>query len=503
MIQDKSFAPLLELFEEKINARSFDREFCALLARAFDAELASILDMEGATGTLKFRHSLDIPAEAFDRFRFRLGEGVCGSAAQSGKIVTLFDASPASPSTPKVEIMEGKPVRSLLAVPVIHQGRVAGVIEIMNKRSGEFDDGDKLLARAAAALYASRRFSEREDAPAKTRKTFAPAEGQPILVGSCAAMERVLRLILRAAPTDLPVLILGETGTGKELVARRIHDSSARRGRPFAAINCAALSETLLESELFGHVRGAFTGAHADRAGRLEEANGGTVFLDEIGDMSKSCQAKLLRALDAGEITPVGSNRVRKINIRLVAATNRPLEKMIRAEQFRADLFYRLRGVELHLPPLRERGSDISSLAEFFLHKVNQERELEIEGFLPETTAALMSHDWPGNVRELRHAVEEAATMTEGTWIRAQDLPAAIRGESSGLRTGSVRQEEIPANQTPSHGGEREKILIALKETAYAGTGRWNFAKAAKLLGMNRKTLEYRARKIFPKQTSE
>lgn len=237
------------------------------------------------------------------------------------------------------------------------------------------------------------------------------------IVGQSAALRQALRLLLQVASTDLTVLLTGETGTGKELFARAIHGLSPRRRSAFVSINCAAIPETLLESELFGHVRGAFTGATSDRQGFLEVADRGTLFLDEIGEMPLALQAKLLRVLETGEFSPLGSSEVRRVDIRLIAATNRDLESAVREGSFRRDLYYRLNTVRIHLPPLRERPEDIPLLVEYFAAKTCERLGIEFEGIDPQALELLQQQPWPGNVRELRNLVETVITLERGAYL--------------------------------------------------------------------------------------
>lgn len=257
------------------------------------------------------------------------------------------------------------------------------------------------------------------------------------LVGSSGRMQEVFSLIAKVANSNASILIQGESGTGKELVARAIHYNSLRRESPFITVNCAAIPRELMESELFGHVKGSFTGAIADKKGKFELANGGTIFLDEIGDLDISLQAKILRALQEREFERVGGTQPIRVNIRLIAATNKDLSKAMREGTFREDLFYRLSVIPLRIPPLRERKEDIPPLAEHFLRKYNLENERKIKGISSKAMEALLAYEWPGNVRELENCIERAVVMAEADWIRVADLPLA-------LQTREAEEEPLP-----------------------------------------------------------
>jgi DNA-binding NtrC family response regulator len=286
-------------------------------------------------------------------------------------------------------------------------------------------------------------------------------------------MTRVYKAIAHVAPLMTSVLIQGETGTGKELVARAIHDAGGRSQGPYVAINCPSLPEGLLESELFGHVRGAFTGASADRPGLFEAAHEGTILLDEIGDMPLAVQAKLLRVLETSEVRRVGSSSVQRVDVRVLAATNRDLERAARSGEFREDLLYRLNAVTIHVPPLRERREDIPLLVQHFLRQFAGGSPRGV----PQVSEVVRRHSWPGNVRELAHVIERAVALSRGMRIEAEDLPSVIRH-------GADRRSEVPANSLQTLDEvERAHILSVLKSVA--GVRR----RAAAILGIDRKTL--------------
>jgi DNA-binding NtrC family response regulator len=313
------------------------------------------------------------------------------------------------------------------------------------------------------------------------------AEGPTILVGNSSPMNGVHRLISTVAPTDSTVLILGETGTGKELAARTLYQQSKRKDMPFVPVNCGALSENLVESELFGHRRGSFTGAERDHKGLFEVANGGTLFLDEVGELNKNIQVKLLRFLESGEIRRVGETEPFRTEVRVLCATNRDLRALIRDEEFREDLYFRINTFEIRLPPLRERRSDIPDLARHLLARAARRPIEQIDELLtPETIDALLEHEWPGNVRELANVMEHAYIIAGGKTITPEDLPHHIRRGPSGPPTLTLKQPEpgSPAN-TPRTLKEIEMDHILKVLEKHGG----NKPAAAAELGIVLKTL--------------
>jgi len=290
------------------------------------------------------------------------------------------------------------------------------------------------------------RIAERRDLSNKTaalETRLKAAEGTPLLIGETTGMQQVRRLIETIAPTDASVMILGETGTGKELVARSLHEKSRRADRAFIPVNCGALPENLVESELFGHRKGAFTGADANRKGLFEVANGGTLFLDEVGELDKGVQVKLLRFLESGEIRRVGENEPFRVDVRVLCATNRDLREMVANEQFREDLFFRLNTFEIFLPPLRERRGDIAALVAHLLTRKASRRGLTESAIAPESIDALMAHDWPGNIRELANMIERATILAGNNPILPEHLPTQLPLRSK------VHQSATPSIASP------------------------------------------------------
>lgn len=323
------------------------------------------------------------------------------------------------------------------------------------------------------------------------KREFKKERGLDSIVGQSPLMKAVYELILSVAPTQSTLLILGESGTGKELVARAIHTSSRRADRPFVSINCSAFQETLLESELFGYMKGAFTGAATNKKGLFEYASGGTLFLDEIGETSLPMQVKLLRALQERKIRPVGGNEELDVDVRVIAATNRDLHGMVREQKFRTDLFYRISVIPIEIPPLRKRASDIPLLARHFLGKYNDQMGKSIRGISSEALSFLESYPWPGNVRELENAIERAVALEKGTEITPNSLPERVRGIPA------LADQEVLA-ALPEEGLDLEKYMQEIeRKLLEAALARSNGVRtrAADLLQMSYRSFRHYAKK--------
>jgi DNA-binding NtrC family response regulator len=334
---------------------------------------------------------------------------------------------------------------------------------------------DELELRIARAL----RQQNLETENVALRQQLSSKFGLEHVVGESAAMHEVLELVQQVAPSPASVVLQGESGTGKELIAKVIHQLSPRAAQPLVTVHCAALTPTLLESELFGHEKGAFTGAHERRIGRFEQAQGGTLFLDEIGEIDATIQVKLLRFLGERTFERVGSNKTLTADVRLIAATNKNLEELVKASVFREDLFFRLRVVEIWLPPLRERGEDIPLLAQAFLRDFARQNAKTVTGFTPEAMDLLRRYSWPGNVRELRTAIEHAVVLSRGQSISPRDLPPSLRNAP----LGTAAQSPAAAGDLTVQENEKQLIIRALKESGGSRT------LAAQKLGMSRRTL--------------
>jgi Nif-specific regulatory protein len=371
-------------------------------------------------------------------------------------------------------------VSSLLCVPLVVLGTAVGAIYLDSQAPSErFDDHhlQVMTAVAGIASIALDNVRQWQQLRQENQELRAEVDLEHEMIGASPRMKNVFNFIRRVAPTDSTVLIEGESGTGKELVARAIHRNSPRSEHPFVAINCAAITETLLESELFGHEKGAFTGAVSQKKGKMEAAEGGTLFLDEVSELAPSLQAKLLRVLQEREFERVGGTRPIQLDIRLIAATNRLLLEAVQGGTFRKDLYYRLNVVAVTMPPLRERREDIPSLADHFIAKASRKCKARMKPLSAEARSYLINYDWPGNVRELENAIERALVLGSTESILPDDLPEAL------LEVGSPATE----SSAKYHGGIREvKKQLVLQALQQADS---NYIAAAKALGMHPNSL--------------
>ncbi len=409
-------------------------------------------------------------------------------------------------------VMEREGMESLCALPLLREERSFGALFFMStERDAYREIPSALLDRVASAVavavdncFVYEQVAELRDKLA-AENAYLQEEIQQVhdargFVGRSPAIERVLALVETVAPTPTTVLILGETGTGKELIARALHEKSPRRAHPLVKVNCSAISAGLVESELFGHVRGAFTGAVASRVGRFEVAHGGTIFLDEVGELPLDTQVKLLRVLQEREIEPVGSNESRKVDVRVIAATNRDLEREVEAGRFRKDLYFRLNVVPIRVPPLRERGDDAELLALFFMERFAREFGKRIERISSDSLARLCAYDWPGNVRELSNVIERAVVLARGTTLEidAEFLPSARLAERREANA-TISQAAPSRAEAASVGGatleavQRRRILEVLGETDWRIEGA---SGAAARLGIKAGTLRSRMKKL-------
>ncbi len=415
--------------------------------------------------------------------------GVVGRVLQSGEACRVDSATQPDTIDRNVDAQLSYKTRTLLCVPMLSRsGERFGVFELINKLSGTFtqDDESALIELASHASVTLENVQDRQKLVATNRQIAEQVAEGVRLIGTCPAIEALRSIVKRVADTDLAVLVGGENGTGKEVVAQSIHYQSRRRGQPFVAVNCAAIPDALAESELFGHEKGAFTDARDARSGKFELANGGTLFLDEIGDLSLNCQAKLLRVLEEKVLVRVGGSVPITTDARVLAATNQNLAEMVQQKRFREDLYFRLNVVTLELPPLRSRGDDIIMLSEHFLGDFCRRARRK----MPEISAAakkrLMEHHWPGNVRELRNLMERLAYLTTGDRIEAEDLAFILSPRSR-----ATTIDDLGQNLSDATG--RFQIEYIRRTIEQLGG---NMSRAAERLGLHRSNLYRKMRQL-------
>jgi len=484
-----------------------------------DAEGVSVFLLDRERGELYVPYNSQMDPEVAARLtglRFAADRGIVGSILKSGRAERVDDPARDARFYSGVDTRSRVTTRSMLAVPLVARGESVGVIEAVNHRDGPFRDDDLSLLESLAeviaiALSTADRFAQSQSAQEVLRRQVGMLRRDLVgrdldreIIGTGPAMDKVLRLIASAAASSLPVLIEGETGAGKELVARAIHRASDRADGPFVAVNCAAFTETLLESELFGHRRGAFTGAATDEPGVFRAASGGVILLDEVGEMPLPMQPKLLRVLEEREITPVGDTRPQKVDVRVLSATNRDLGAAVKAKTFREDLYYRLAVFPIPVPPLRDRREDIPLLASRYLAANAKSSGKRIGGFDADAIDALMHFDWPGNVRQLRNEIARAVALAaDGQTIARAHLWAALSASAE-----KIAIPDSPAALSPATGdfaGAWQPLAKASSDFearyvagALAHTG-GKVAEAARLLGISRVALHKRIKQRSPR----
>ncbi len=475
----KETEPLLELIaREAVRLLDCDRASIFLWDREHQEVIACpALGVEG--------NSLRLPDKT----------GIVGEVIHTAKTLRIDDAYQDSRFSKKVDLASGYKTRNLLCTPLFDgEHKLLGAFEVINKNSGAFADVDEatlqdLAIQVGVALHNTR---ERESLLRSHRQLTEQVTKGVSLIGESPAMQAMRSTISRLAATDLPVLILGESGTGKEVVAQSLHYQGPRADRPFIAINCAALTETLLESELFGHEKGAFTDAREMHRGKFELAEGGTIFLDEIGDMSPGGQAKLLRVLEQKVITRVGGSQSIPINARVIAATNARLAEAVRAKKFREDLYFRLNVVTLELPPLRDRPDDVLPLAEHFLGGFAVQARRPKLQLSANARKRMQTHTWPGNVRELRNLMERVAFLAPGDNVEADDLAFILSPEQNRMQEPSL---DVGLGEATIV-FQQDFIRRAIKRV------RNNMSEAARLLGLHRSNLYRKMRQLGMSEAS-
>ena len=488
------------------------RQVMEILSRRWGMHRGCLVLTQPESDELSIVYAHGLTPEEMAKGRYQKGEGIIGRVFKTKKSAGVKDIRKEPRFVGKTGAFVGEDQQlSFLATPILLEGKAVGVFGVVTVFPGgeEFDADIALLQIIAGTLSQAVKIYQdaaREKArlvrenellreELRTRSNYRFDN----IVGSSAAMQEVFHTVVSVAPSRSTVLIRGESGTGKELIANAIHYSSPRADRPFVRVNCAAIPEQLLEAELFGHVKGSFTGAVADRKGKFVLADGGTIFLDEIGDMTRVLQSKILRVLQEREVDVVGSDRPVKVDVRIIAATHRPLEELVETGEFREDLYYRLNVVPIQVPPLRERLEDIRTLVQHFLEKLSRENDMLPRKISPDALRKLMRYEWPGNVREVENVIERAAIMCDGEVIRASDIPSLggpLRPSGPAANGGSLEdavQRDLEAVLENGAGGDvwdcaMARVERALIQQALERCGGVRL-KAAEFLGIHRNTL--------------
>jgi Nif-specific regulatory protein len=413
------------------------------------ASAASILLMDPNRESLRFAIATGPAGDKAILARVPVEGSVAGWVVKNRKALNLPTASADPRHFSGVDRITEQRTENLLCVPLMVGEQVIGAVQALNKEDGEeFTSEDlrfleTIAVQAAHSLQQADNRRRRKEELDELRRQMA---SKNVLIGREGGLKEIFEIVEKVANAKTTVLLRGETGTGKGMIARSIYEAGDRYNRSLVTVNCANLSEELLESELFGHVKGAFTGATANKAGRFKTADGGTIFLDEIGDISPRLQTKLLRVIQEQEFEPLGSNRTEKVNLRVIAATNRNLEQAIREGNFREDLYYRLSVVVIELPPLRERREDILTLVEHFLARYSRETNKRMFSVSPAALEVISGYEWPGNIRELENAIERAVVLGEGEVLEVEMLPRHIRGEEVAISVAGQTLAEAQRN---------------------------------------------------------
>ena len=396
--------------------------------RLSEAEASSLFLIDKEKNELYFEVALGSKSKEVKKYTVKIGEGIAGWVAQNNKPLIINDLENDKRHLSKIGKEINYTSKTMIAAPMRVKEECIGVLEVINKKedagfSQEDMDWLEIFANQAGLAIVNAKSMEEANSEIKLLQDQLKTDhGYHTIVTKSPVILEKLEMIDRVAKTDSSVLLMGESGVGKELFAEQIHLRSGRSGASFIRVNCAALPEGLLESELFGHVKGAFTNAIANRQGRFEMADGGTIFLDEIGDLPLSLQAKILRVIQERKFEKVGSDHTVTVNVRIIAATNKDLEEQVQRGQFRSDLYYRLNVLPVYIPPLRQRPEDILELAQFFLKVFMRETKKQFDGFSQEALEAMLSYSWPGNVRELQNCIERACVIGKNKWIGPEDL---------------------------------------------------------------------------------
>ena len=449
--------------------------------------MISLLDRDTGEAWLEVAQGINLGGKEVS---YRIGEGITGRVAQTGQPMAVpnlgredlfLDRTGARKNLDRDEL-------SFLCVPIMYDSRVVGILSADKaaKDVTNLDNELAMLSAVAELIAKAVHILSLEEENRRLRRMVNQGKAPSVdIIGHSKGMQDVYGLIRHVADSTTTVLILGDTGTGKELIAKAIHHNSSRRQGPIVMVNCAAIPDTLIESELFGHEKGAFTGALRQRRGRFEEAHNGTIFLDEVAELSASAQAKLLRVLQEKQFQPLGSSRLITTNARVIAATNRRLEDCVAEGRFRTDLYYRISVFPIYLPPLRDRGNDIILLADHFVLKYSKELKKSVKRISNAVIEAFLAHPWPGNVRELENCIERAVVLAEGDSVEMIHLPPSLQ-----ITTREEQDKDEGRLSSVIIAQERSMIIDALKEA------RGNQSQAARMLGTTKRIIQYKIQKM-------
>ena len=486
---------ITQILDSSLDLRTVVEPVLEVITRSLEMKLATLTLVSRQTGEITIEAAYGLSASQKRRGRYKLGEGITGKVIQTGKpaVVPRISEEPLFLDRTGARAAPEAGEHSFICVPIKMGREVIGALSADRPAAApaELQEDARILSIAASLIAQAVRLrqsaqEERERLLQENlrlqdelKDRFRPSN----IIGNSKAMQEVYQLVAQVSPSDTSVLLRGESGTGKELVAHAIHYASRRAAKPIVKVNCAALPEGVIESELFGHEKGAFTGAGAARKGRFELAQGGTLFLDEIGDLSAAMQIKLLRVLQEKEFERVGGTATIKADVRLIAATNRDLEQLIERQQFRQDLYYRLNVFPIHIPPLRERRADILQLADYFAERYSRQNHKNVRRISTPAIDMLMAYHWPGNVRELENCIERAVLLSDDDVIHGHHLPPTLQTAEA---SGTVPRGTLSATLERV---ERELLVEALKSS------RGNMASAAAALGVTERIMGLRVRR--------
>ncbi len=480
MTGDASIDRLKEISSWVASVQDLDRLLDLIIntaQRVMDAKAGSLLLLDSKADKLTFKVATGTKKDVIRDYEVEIGQGIAGTVAQTGEPLLVPDVNSDERWYRDISEAIGFETRSIACVPMKKDGEILGVMQVVDKRDGQpLQENDMILLKVYADLAATAIGNAKQIAEVKQENLDLKEalEKKYQIIGGSVKHRKVVSDAMKVANSNASVLISGESGTGKELLSRLIHRQSPRRNKPLVALNCAAVPETLLEDELFGHEKGAYTGAAGKKIGKFELADGGTIFLDEIGEMIPGMQAKLLRVLQEGVFYRIGGNTPISVDVRVISATNRKIEEEIKEGRFREDLFYRLNVVQIYIPPLKERMEDVAPLVEHFIENFRVERGVPKLNVSSGAMEKMMQYDWPGNVRELRNALERAVVMGNGQTVGPDDLLISVsKTHYPGLQVGMTLEDALNVFK-------KEFIAMNLEHTG------GNRSKAAKIMDIQR-----------------